>query len=211
MGVVNMITIKQKPMELPRQTWIRLVKEVYKEGEHKIDQRNNRVISYYNTCTIFSLPHIFLDECFIDNPRLERSFFEELITPHKGEFAYTYGNRINEHNQIKEVIKKLKEDKNTRRAVIDIFRPTDISSGKEIPCATQLHFNFNKRKLNLTCIMRSNDVVGAYPSDVYGFIHLLKYIGKKTGLPVGLYTHIVTDTHIILDHYEDKLKQLRIK
>ena len=203
-----MLTIKQKRFESMKQVWIRIIDNVYREGEHIVDQRGNNVIKYLNVHTIFDSP--YNKHQYIDNPRLEENFFNRLFEVHKQGFDYTYGNRINEGWQIGNVIDKLKENKYTRRAIIDIARPTDVGSELEIPCVTQLHFNYSKGKLHLNCFMRSNDIVGALPSDVYGYYNLLCFVAGELGYNVGSYNHIVTDNHIILDHYEDKLKALRI-
>jgi len=82
------------------------------------------------------------------------------------------------------------EMQDTRRAVLNIYKSIDMmkaSEGKEVPCATQIYLGIVDGSLDMTLMMRSNDVVGAFPADAYGFRRLQEYIAEQVGTPDELY------------------------
>ena len=72
--------------------------------------------------------------------------------------------------------------------------------GKEVPCATQIYLGIDDMgdgKLTMTLMMRSNDVVGAFPADAYGFRRVQEYIAEQVGVEMGAYRHYIENAHII--------------
>jgi len=45
--------------------------------------------------------------------------------------------------------------------------------------------------------MRSNDVLNAFPSDVYGFRKLQEWVAHETGVETAQYFHYIEIAHII--------------
>lgn len=122
-------------------------------------------------------------------------------------FQYSYGERIRRDNALENVIDLLTTEPTTRRAVLPIFLPNDTKySQHEVPCATQIYLRVRDGKLNMDLHMRSNDIVGAFPADVYGFRRLQEYIAVEIGCKIGIYTHTIGSAHIILDNNEDFVK-----
>jgi len=78
-----------------------------------------------------------------------------------GRMQYTYSNRFTEFSQFVNIYKKLKQNINSKRAVIDIYTPYDTSPDrKDTPCTTMYHFLHRDNKLNMTVFMRSWDFFG---------------------------------------------------
>lgn len=100
-------------------------------------------------------------------------------------------------DQIETVIKLLKHDPNSRRAVININTPNRyVITTKDEPCTIALQFRIRKGNLDCTAMMRSNDIWFGTPYDVAFFTELQKYIAQRLGVGYGWYTHFATSLHM---------------
>ena len=136
-------------------------------------------------------------------------------------FTSQYGPRIK--SQLPRVIKLLKEDTHTRRAVINILDKDDkiiwdIETTHEYPCTNIIHFFIRKNKLHCLVQMRSNNMVNTITYDVYIFTNLMKYVYNKLkkieeigykGLQWGNYHHQISSAHIF--NRDNKLVELILK
>lgn len=108
-------------------------------------------------------------------------------------------------NAIKEVVKELKKDKESRRAVINIRFPEDFQGfgGKNSPCTLSLQFLVRQSVLHCITTMRSNDAWKGTPYDVFQFTLLQEYMANCLKLPLGQYYHNAGSLHL---YREDALK-----
>lgn len=107
-------------------------------------------------------------------------------------------------DQIQQIIELLKNDCNSRRAVLNISDPAiNRITTKDMQCTIALQFLIRKNKLEMTVYMRSNDVYFGLPYDYIYFVSLGQYIAKKLGIELSLYTHHATSMHMYLKD-EDK-------
>lgn len=113
-----------------------------------------------------------------------------------------YGYQWQRSNQLQMIVDKLKEDKMTRQAVISIYDGKEHSSYKfDTPCTLAIHFQYYDNKLNMTVMMRSNDLWFGFCNDQYCFSKLLELVCDKTNLEVGTYTHFVSNLHLYERHF----------
>lgn len=89
----------------------------------------------------------------------------------EGKFDYTYSERINYCNQLKNVIDTLKEDPHSRRAMVMIFDPKDTLESKgfqtRIPCSVSYQFFIRNDKLMILYYIRSNDYFKHFAIDIW--------------------------------------------
>lgn len=111
-------------------------------------------------------------------------------------YAGAYGPKV--IDQLTYVCDVLADDKDTRQAVIDIWRPNPRTS-KDIPCTLSFQFIARHGYLHVIQTMRSSDVWLGYPYDVFnatmlaGYILLLLRHRRKRGrTDLRLGTHTVT-------------------
>lgn len=99
-------------------------------------------------------------------------------------------------NQLEQVIDILKNDKDSRRAVINLNVPNPHRGTclDEI-CTFSLAFYITNGKLECTAMMRSNDALGCMPYDVAYFTNLQKRIANCLGIQTGSYYHFATSLH----------------
>jgi len=121
-----------------------------------------------------------------------------------GNVNSNYGWQWSRNNQINYVINELKRDKYTRRAVLTIYDGKEHNDYKyDTPCTLNLQFYYepNDTKLNMTVIMRSNDLWFGFCNDSYCFLKLHKLICDKLNTKQGYYVHYVQNLHIYQRHY----------
>lgn len=116
-------------------------------------------------------------------------------------FEYSYGSRLRQYNALQSVIEMLKEDINDRRICIPLTEHQDLyhslKDDKEIPCATQVEFEYCNGSLDIIVHMRSNEAINAFPSDAYGFRKLQQYVCQQVNVPMGSCMFYIKNAHII--------------
>lgn len=123
-------------------------------------------------------------------------YASQLLDPADKGFVYDYGSRLAQDGQIDVAIEKLKENKNTRRAILSTRNRCKDMFEQHTPCLQIVEFLYREGKLHMTCFFRSNDMRDAWPSNIYGLYALLGYVAMKTGLEMGSIT-----THSVSAHY----------
>ena len=121
------------------------------------------------------------------------------------EVRSNYGWQWKRNGQLNYAIQKLKEKKDTRHAVISIYDGKESSSRYmfDTPCTCAIHFYIIDDKLDMSVMMRSNDLWYGFPNDQYCFSKLQQMVAEDVGIPIGKYYHFVTNLHI----YNNKLKK----
>lgn len=106
-------------------------------------------------------------------------------------------------DQLQHVIELLKEDPNTRRAVINIYDPlADTEPGKDIPCNNWLHFLARDGKLTLHVATRSNDLMWGWSGiNAFEWNILLQVVAGLTGLKPGGIVFSISSLHLYESHF----------
>ena len=119
---------------------------------------------------------------------------------HDGKMAYTYNERIMFNNQLNKIIKRLKEDRDSRQLWLSIWNPAidpdKLGGISRVPCSLGYNFQFRDGKLNMHYVMRSCDFNTHFINDVYLAIKLLEYVAKECGMEVGSFTHTMFSLHV---------------
>lgn len=112
-----------------------------------------------------------------------------------------YGHKIQHFygfDQFEYIERLLREDPNTRQAVVHIKDPRDVLENptKDVPCTLTLQFLIRDNKLHMTTVMRSNDIWMGFPYDVFQFTCMQILLSMKLGVEIGTYTHIAGSLHL---------------
>ena len=111
-------------------------------------------------------------------------------------------------DQIKWVIGHLRDDPNSRRAVLGMWDPASdpfsIDSGtKDVPCNTHIYFRRNGGKLDMTVCCRSNDIVwGCYGANAVHMSYLQEFIAEALGWYIGTYYQMSNNWHLYEPHFD---------
>lgn len=141
---------------------------------------------------------------------LRKDLWEQFLNE-KGMFDYTYNERmrytslskdIGEGDNLKLVVNQLRNDPQTRKAVLPIFSLTDIENiggGKRMPCSMYYDFLIREvngvEQLNITYHQRSADFVTHFGNDVYLAWNLMLYIAGLLGIKPGYLYHTIDSLH----------------
>ncbi|MEN9614074.1 MAG: hypothetical protein RLZZ347_381 [Candidatus Parcubacteria bacterium] len=128
-----------------------------------------------------------------------------------------YGYRWRKHfgrDQLGKLVALLEKEPSSRQGVVITWDPTSDGLGgatkKNVPCLFAFTVNIIGGRLNLHNVIRSNDVMLGFPSDVAGFSLLLCILAQRLGVKPGMYTHSISNAHIYDTHYpgaEELLKR----
>ena len=121
-------------------------------------------------------------------------------------FIYTYSERLqnyNDINQLDVIINRLNKNINSNRAIAVTYNPMVDMNRQDIPCLQLLQALVRDDKLILSVYFRSNDLYGAFPSNMM----FLTYLGMKIANELGVQFDYI-DYHCSSLHvYETDYKQ----
>lgn len=100
------------------------------------------------------------------------------------------------------VLQKLREDKDTRQAVLTIWRQNPPGT-KDVPCTVAAQFLLRDDQLNANFIMRSSDAWLGIPYDVFNFSRILSSFAAELGVPTGELCLFLGSSHLYEQHFED--------
>ena len=123
-------------------------------------------------------------------------------TEDSGIFHGAYGLRTN--GQYDAVIAKLKNDSDSRQAVVTIWNPEydNQPSKRDYPCTVLHQFRIRNNRLNMSVYMRSNDVWLGAAYDFFQFTQVQIALASVLGIEPGKYAHHVGSLHIYEQHYD---------
>lgn len=134
---------------------------------------------------------------------------------HNGIIPDAYGDRWRyffDQDQLVDVVEMLKADINTRQAVLQMWDPTDLTSGLAKPCNLSAIFRQRHGYLDMTVFNRSNDILlGAYGANAVHFSFLHEYICAMVEVDIGQYTQISNDFHMYVADWERLRVRARLK
>ena len=100
-------------------------------------------------------------------------------------------------NQFENAATILREKRDSRQAVIQIFDRADISPDNQgVPCTCTLQFLLRNDALHMVTYMRSNDAHIGLPHDVFSFTMLQEILAQRLSVELGSYTHMVGSLHL---------------
>jgi len=191
--------------------WETLVKRVMQKGSEIKDERGSLTLELRNTVVTMNRPLELEipDGYFWSGEKLE-IYAEQFLSDDKQGFVYTYGNRLRKHfegiDQIGEAIRRLKNCKESRRAISVTWDPTTDTKQEEVPCMILVDFKIRDGKLHTTGLWRSHDIYGAWFPNAVGLTHLSKYAAEEVGVGVGSLTIHSISAHIYQVNFEEALR-----
>ena len=139
-------------------------------------------------------------------------FLVETMPGHTKTFDYTYSERMNQKyhyngkfiTMIDTVVNLLKDDNDTRKAIINIYGCDDannLDGSKRIPCSMYYDFLIREnaareKQLNICYHQRSSDFITHFGNDVYLAWKMMEYIAEKVGVKPGYLYHTIDSIHV---------------
>ncbi|MFI0773145.1 thymidylate synthase [Streptomyces sp. NPDC021212] len=114
-----------------------------------------------------------------------------------------YGPRIFQYgtrglDQWATVVDTLRQDPDSKRAVIQILHPHElrVADNPDVACTLCLQFLLREGRLHMVGYMRANDVYRGMVSDVFSFTFLQEMMARQLGAELGGYTHVAGSLHL---------------
>jgi thymidylate synthase len=121
-----------------------------------------------------------------------------------GNVNSNYGWQWQRNQQLDNIIKLLKTLPETRQAAISIYDAKEYDKyAYDTPCTYAVQFTILHGRLDMSVLMRSNDLWYGFCNDQYQFSNLQMYVAQKLDIPVGIYYHYAHNLHL----YNDKLPE----
>ena len=193
----------------PVDGWVRIVRKIMQSGMIRKDERGSETRWLENA--VIHIENPFTDRVSklypFSEPVLKDKYATQLLNPDRMDFDYTYGERLNawgseEVNQISYVIDKLRGSPHTRRAVATTWDPRKDTIVDEVPCLNHFVFMTRDDVLDLSVMIRSNDMYGAWPANVYALGELLNHVCIQVGIAHGTITTMSVNAHIYKHDWE---------
>ena len=145
----------------------------------------------------------------------------------KGDLGPIYGSQWRNWNnegidQIKELIKTLKKNKNSRRMLISAWNPSvlpndELSFSENVkknkaalpPCHAFFQFYVSEEKLSCQLYQRSADVFLGVPFNIACYSLLTLMVAQVCGFKAGKFIHTFGDAHIYTNHIDQITEQLK--
>ena len=112
-------------------------------------------------------------------------------------------------DQLAEVIETLKRTPNDRRMIVSAWNPSQLAAMHLPPCHMMFQFYVANGKLSCMLYQRSCDMFLGVPFNIASYALLTMMIAQVCGLKLGDFVHVLGDTHIYHNHFEQVKEQLK--
>ena len=112
-------------------------------------------------------------------------------------------------DQLKEVIEKIKTNPTDRRLIVSAWNPGELDQMVLPACHMFFQFFVAEGKLSISMYQRSCDIFLGVPFNIASYSLLLHMVAQVTGLKPGDFVHILGDTHIYKNHFDQVKEQLQ--
>ena len=124
-------------------------------------------------------------------------------------FIYTYSERLqnyNDINQLDVIINRLNKNINSNRAIAVTYNPMVDMNRQDIPCLQLIQALVRNDKLILSVYFRSNDLYGAFPSNMMFLTYLGMKIANELGVQFDYIDYHCSSLHVYETDYEQASK-----
>lgn len=203
------------------------------EGE-RLHVRGQTVIELRNRVTVLERP---LERCII-TPHRNNNVFATVaetmwVLAGRNDLAYLsdylpnaaqfsddglvwragYGPRLRDWHgvdQVEAVLRLLRDELATRRAVMTIFDPSlDYAESRDIPCNNWIHWLVRGGRLHMNVAIRSNDAIWGFSAiNAFEWSVLHELMAHWTGVAVGDVTYLASSYHLYEDRHAKRARRI---
>lgn len=132
-----------------------------------------------------------------------------------GDLGPVYGYQLRSFNgvydQLTGLINNIKVDKLSRRHLVTLWNPLQLSEMRLPPCYFSFQFIVDsKNRINLNVFMRSCDLFIGLPYDFSLFATLVHIVAKEVNCIPGVLQFNITDAHIYENHISNVCKYMTL-
>jgi thymidylate synthase len=113
-----------------------------------------------------------------------------------------------EVDQIAKAVEQLKTNPNDRRIIVSAWNVGELPKMALAPCHMMYHFFTASGKLSCLMYQRSCDTFLGVPFNIASYALLTMMMAQVCGLKPGEFIHVLGDTHIYHNHFDQVKEQL---
>ena len=139
---------------------------------------------------------------------------DKILLVDEDSFIYTYPERLQNYqgrNQLIDIVERLKQDIGSNRAVAVTFNPFVDNERADIPCLQLIQALVRSDKLILSVYFRSNDLYGAFPSNMMFLTYLGMKIANELGVTFDYIDYHCSSLHIYETDYKQASKVISVE
>lgn len=156
-----------------------------------------------------------------------KTYSEQFLSRDNPGFVYTYGSRLRNHedylshdeddegytgiDQIQVAIDRLKNCKESRRAISVTWDPYLDTVNDEVPCLILVDFKVRNNKLYTTALWRSHDIYGAWFANAVGLTYLAQHVADEVDVQIAPITIHSISAHIYENDWGNAKKRCEKK
>lgn len=114
----------------------------------------------------------------------------------------------NTHDQIADVIKRIKNDPDSRRLIVNAWNVADVPKMALAPCHALFQFYVARGRLSCQLYQRSADVFLGVPFNIASYALLTHMVAQVCDLEPGEFVHTLGDAHLYSNHLDQAREQL---
>jgi thymidylate synthase len=113
-------------------------------------------------------------------------------------------------DQLANAISQIQNNPTSRRILVSAWRPDRFDRMALPPCHVMFQFlvNVEKKELNMSMFIRSNDLFLGAPANICEYAFLLEAVAHATGYRARWLTYFVSDCHVYTNHLDVVNEQL---
>lgn len=195
--------------------WIIILQEILNNGKRTLYNGNKEKPIQEIVGTTITIKNIIMPDPIIEKYMVKEEYewmesnFTKLGTVKELHDANSYASRLynymNQKNQIKWVISRLRDRKYTCSATITTFEP--LTDDKYIPCVSMIDFYVEDEKLNMYIYCRSLDFGSKAYVNLVMLYNILKQVADAVKLEIGDMNLTVKSAHVY-DKDRDKVNNI---
>ncbi len=116
-----------------------------------------------------------------------------------------------EIDQISNVIEQIKTKPDSRRLIVNAWNVGEIDQMALPPCHMFFQFYIVNGRLDCLLYQRSADIALGVPFNIASYATLMMMVAQECNLEAGIFTHMMGDAHIYLNHIDGLKEQLKRK
>jgi len=181
------------------ETWIQLLQVIWSFGrvsQTHYDSRQKEILDLVSIVSSEDPDNLFVPDYLPCTAEQLERYFPTVLTAEmpsgngkgQGEIRYTYGQRLRSYfgvDQIEDVTAKLVRERDSRSAAASLWDPTRDHRIGGSPCLNHLWFRIVEDRLNLTAVIRSNDMYKAWTENAFALRRLQQVVRQSVEAAAG--------------------------
>ena len=191
----------------PADGWIQVQRLLTRCGSERQTRKGERLDHLFDVKVVMPVPvEEVIGPPFDFSPADFEAYYTDFISPDPPPpgIDYRYGQRMQNwrnHDQLEEVIARLRKSPDTKRATVVFLDPTDLEELEDAPCLALGTFCIQDGVLSSSWVIRSNDMYSGWPFNILSLLRVHRLVAEGVGVsPLGHASFLSQNAQIYEHH-----------